>query len=62
MEDVLDLYAEKADPKRPVVCFDESASLSLRRRDNRNDTIANIAAAAPPTCSSSSMQTEAGAM
>ena len=24
MEDVLDLYAEKADPERPVVCFDES--------------------------------------
>jgi hypothetical protein len=24
MEDVLDLYAERADPKRPVVCFDES--------------------------------------
>lgn len=24
MEDVLDLYAENADPKRPVVCFDES--------------------------------------
>ena len=24
MEDVLDLYAEEADPKRPVVCFDES--------------------------------------
>jgi transposase len=24
MEDVLDLYAEVADPKRPVVCFDES--------------------------------------
>ncbi len=24
MEDVLDLYAEPADPKRPVVCFDES--------------------------------------
>ncbi len=24
MEDVLDLYTEKADPKRPVVCFDES--------------------------------------
>jgi transposase len=24
MEDVLDLYNEKADPKRPVVCFDES--------------------------------------
>jgi hypothetical protein len=25
MEDVLDLYAEAADPKRSVVCFDESA-------------------------------------
>ncbi len=24
MEDVLDLYAEKPDPKRPVICFDES--------------------------------------
>jgi len=24
MEDVLDLYAEPADPKRPVVCFDET--------------------------------------
>jgi len=24
MEDVLDLYAEDADPQRPVVCFDES--------------------------------------
>jgi transposase len=24
MEDVLDLYAEEFDPKRPVVCFDES--------------------------------------
>jgi transposase len=24
MEDVLDLYTEAADPKRPVVCFDES--------------------------------------
>jgi len=24
MEDVLDLYAEAPDPRRPVVCFDES--------------------------------------
>lgn len=24
LEDVLDLHAEKPDPKRPVVCFDES--------------------------------------
>jgi hypothetical protein len=23
MEDVLDLYAEPYDPKRPVICFDE---------------------------------------
>jgi hypothetical protein len=23
-EDVLDLYAEEPDPKRPVICFDES--------------------------------------
>jgi hypothetical protein len=26
MEDVLDLYAEEADPKRPVICFDESST------------------------------------
>jgi len=24
MEDILDLYAEPADPARPVVCFDET--------------------------------------
>ncbi len=24
MEDVLDLYGEPCDPKRPVICFDES--------------------------------------
>jgi len=24
MEDVLDLYAEPADPKRPIICFDET--------------------------------------
>ena len=24
MEDVLDLYAETPDPRRPVVCFDET--------------------------------------
>ena len=27
MEDVLDLYAEPPDPKRPVVCFDEAVQL-----------------------------------
>ena len=25
MEDVLDLYGEPYDPKRPVVCFDETS-------------------------------------
>jgi transposase len=29
MEDVLDLYAEPPDPKRPVVCFDESPTQLL---------------------------------
>src|SRR4051812_31493151 len=29
MEDVLDLYAETPDPKRPVVCFDESPTQLL---------------------------------
>ena len=31
MEDVLDLYAEQPDPKRPVVCFDESPTRALPR-------------------------------
>ena len=29
MEDVLDLYAEPYDPKRPVVCFDETSTQLL---------------------------------
>ena len=29
MEDVLDLYAEPYDPKRPVVCFDETSTQML---------------------------------
>ncbi len=29
MEDVLDLYAEPRDPKRPVVCFDETSTQLL---------------------------------
>src|SRR5260370_3643932 len=31
MEDVLDLYAEAPDPKRPVVCFDESPVQLIRQ-------------------------------
>ena len=29
MEDVLDLYVEPYDPKRPVVCFDETSTQLL---------------------------------
>ena len=29
MEDVLDRYAEPDDPKRPVVCFDETSKMRL---------------------------------
>ena len=29
MEEVLDLYAEPYDPKRPVVCFDETSTQLL---------------------------------
>jgi len=32
MEDVLDLYAEQPEPKRPVVCFDESVEGRSPRR------------------------------
>jgi len=62
MEDVLDLYAEQPDQKRPVICFDESPTQligevrqpikaepgQLERYD------ASINATGPPTCSSSS--------
>ena len=29
MEEVLDLYAEPYDPKRPVVCFDQTSTQLL---------------------------------
>ena len=29
MEDVLDLYAQPYDPRRPVVCFDETSTQLL---------------------------------
>ena len=69
MEDVLDLYAEAPDPKRPVVCFDESPSSSSARcasrsrpsRGGSSATTASIAATAPRTSSSSSMCTAPGA-
>src|SRR5258708_15582568 len=54
MEDVLDLYAEPPDPKRPVVGFDEAppsssakrASRSRPHRDGPNVSITSIAATA----------------
>jgi hypothetical protein len=60
MEDVLDLYPGTPDPKRPVVCFDESPTQLLGEvrqpiPANSNATIANTAATAQPTCSSSLM-------
>jgi transposase len=51
MEDVLDLYGEALDPKRPVVCFDESRSRP--RRDKSSATTASTSATAPRTCSCS---------
>ena len=70
MEDVLDLYAEAPDPKRPVVCFDESPTQligEITRRRSRpsrvslSATTACISATGPPTCSSSSTCTAPGA-
>jgi hypothetical protein len=69
MEDVLDLYAETHDPKRPVVCFDESRSGSSVRCDSRSQpsrarssvTTASTSAMEQPTCSSSSTSIGRGA-
>ena len=63
MEDVLDLYAEASDPKRPVVCFDESpvqligecASRSWPSRARSRATTASTGATGPRTCSCSWM-------
>src|ERR1700684_4125096 len=69
MEDVLDLYAEASDPKRPVVCFDESPVQLIgevrqpipAEPDNANATITSTAATAPSTSSSSSTRIVPGA-
>ena len=42
MEDVLDLYAEVPDAKRPVVCFDESRCNSSARRQSRPSRVSNV--------------------
>ena len=59
MEDVLDLYAEPPDPRRPVVCFDETPRQLIGEarsrfrpspeRIERDDY--EYAATAPRTCS-----------
>ena len=64
MEDVLDLYAEPYDPKRPVVCFDETAKMRLPsswcrsnglpsrpRRDGGSGLITSASATGPGTYS-----------
>ena len=70
MEDVLDLYAEAPDPKRPVVCFDESPTqligevrqpIPARAGPAASATTTSIAATAPSTSSSSSTPTAPGA-
>lgn len=70
MEDGLDLYAEDADPNRPVVCFDESPTQLIGEvrqpvppaPGSLSATTANIALTARPTYSCSSTPTGRGAM
>ena len=61
MEDVLDLYAETPDPKRPVVCFDESPTQLIGemttdppRLASLGATTTSIVAMVRSTCLSSS--------
>jgi len=69
MEDVLDLYAEAPDPKRPVVCFDESPTQligELRQPippepARSNATTASINATGRPISSSFSTRIDPGA-
>ena len=54
-----DLYAEPYDPKRPVVCFDETSKQLVAekrapyrpRRDGRSGLITSTSATGPGTCS-----------
>ena len=62
MEDLLDLYAEPYDPKRPVVCFDETSKQLVAekrspipakagRRDGGSGLITSTSATGPGTYS-----------
>jgi hypothetical protein len=69
MEDVLDLYAETPDLKRPVAGFDESPTQLIGEArqpipaapGQLDDTTASIGATARSICSFSSMRTAPGA-
>jgi transposase len=70
MEDVLDLYAEPADPKRPVVCFDETPTQLIgevrqpipARRVSRSGMTMNTSATARPIYLCLSTRTSRGGM
>ena len=53
MEDVLDLYAQPYDPRRPVVCFDETSTQLLAEpsRGDRRGRTTSTAGRALETCS-----------
>jgi hypothetical protein len=55
MEDVLDLYAEPPDPKRPVVCFDESPTQLIG--EVREPIPAEPGSAAPPPSTGAKIST-----
>ncbi len=71
IEDVLDLYAEAPDPKRPVVCFDESPTQLIGEvrqpippepgQIESSATTASIDGMERPTYSSPSTPTDPGA-
>ena len=68
MEDVLELYEEPADPKRPKVCFDETPRQLIAEtrqplpgaRVSRSGMTMNTGGTAPATCSCFSSPTSAG--
>ena len=48
MEDVLDLYAEPYDPKRPVVCFDETSKLDFAHFKPRRQASLSVGGTGQP--------------
>jgi transposase len=70
MEDILDLYAEPDDPKRPVVCFDESPTQlsgetrtpGQRSPEDPHTTTTSTTGTELPISSTTSIATAVGAM